>query len=339
MKQRVCQAFCTGSAAVELMVGLPILILLGLGGLQVGQWFNAKLALNLAVEEAAQIGAANHAQPDAIERGLARALVPYLFGAADQNEFQVNVAKANGQIKLGISSGWLKIKQISPNQGSFEDWAQPAINQATGEAVPGVSEIPNDNLSLYKNSLLPKSGVDGPRDGEPIGVVSGQTLVDANQLKIEVTYGLPLTVPIVGRLTLGVLRSLNGCASGSLKATEVSTLQFEQKANESHFQICDFLLLDQPRIPIRAHALVAMQSAARHSVAVREKGKSSETSVIRLGSGRVDSFVPLNPPEQFNARSAAVGVSVNERESGYLHIGSEREASNPSQQLSPGQCN
>ena len=55
------------------------------------------------------------------------------------------------------------------------------------------------------------------RSGDPAllsGYIGGgQTLADANLLKIEFTYGVPLTVPLAGRLGAWVMRKRGNFAS------------------------------------------------------------------------------------------------------------------------------
>ncbi|PVV14799.1 MAG: hypothetical protein B6D82_05215, partial [gamma proteobacterium symbiont of Ctena orbiculata] len=51
-----------GAAMTELLVSLPALLLMGLGGLQTALLFDAKMVINSATFEAARKGAVTHAQ-------------------------------------------------------------------------------------------------------------------------------------------------------------------------------------------------------------------------------------------------------------------------------------
>ncbi|MCU7943900.1 MAG: pilus assembly protein, partial [Candidatus Thiodiazotropha sp. (ex Cardiolucina cf. quadrata)] len=68
-----------GAAMTELLVSLPALLLIGLGGLQTALLFDAKIIVNSATFEAVRKGAVNHAQSDAMRRELGLRLAP-LFG-------------------------------------------------------------------------------------------------------------------------------------------------------------------------------------------------------------------------------------------------------------------
>ncbi|MBT2971609.1 MAG: pilus assembly protein, partial [Candidatus Thiodiazotropha sp. (ex Ctena orbiculata)] len=53
-----------GAAMTELLVALPALLLMGLGGLQSALLFDAKTTINYATFEAARKGAVTHAQSE-----------------------------------------------------------------------------------------------------------------------------------------------------------------------------------------------------------------------------------------------------------------------------------
>ncbi|MBT3028542.1 MAG: pilus assembly protein, partial [Candidatus Thiodiazotropha sp. (ex Ctena orbiculata)] len=63
----------------ELLVSLPALLLMGLGGLQTALLFDAKMVINSATFEAARKGAVTHAQSEPMRRELGLRLAP-LFG-------------------------------------------------------------------------------------------------------------------------------------------------------------------------------------------------------------------------------------------------------------------
>ena len=113
----------SGIAGVESLVALPILLFLGLGALQFGLVFQARHALNHALVEAARAGSVAHADPQAIRTGLARGLLPWLYGAADIGEYAVNLGRAAVHVTQGQALGWLRLERVSPTVASFDDWA------------------------------------------------------------------------------------------------------------------------------------------------------------------------------------------------------------------------
>jgi hypothetical protein len=320
-----------GSAAVEFLIGVPVMLMLGLGGLQAGQWFAARLAVRLAAEEAVAFGAANNADIGAIERGFSRAMVPYLYGASDHSDFIIGVAKSEANTALGQAQGWIKMKQLAPTQASFDDWAVPAVDAATGQEIQGVSEIPNDNLHFYKTTMQPKTGSSGQRGEEPIGVASGQTLLDANQLKVEFVYGFALTLPIVGKLTSSFLLAVNNCTTPTQQSFGLLTIQNTVENPVSNSQLCDYLNLQPARLPVKVQSIAAMQTPARKSQLTQAKSHAADAAGTWLPPGAVQDYPKLAAIAQLNPAGAGIGSAVQNRATGYLSIGAPRTAPKPGQ--------
>jgi len=165
-----------GATTVELVIMLPVLALVGLSALQFALVMEQKNALTYALEEAVRSGSTGHATSDAIEAGLARGLMPVLVGAKSQSEIPAALAQTQVLITSAESQQFLQWQQISPNQQAFDDF---------GITVNGVRQIPNDNLTIRPTQ---------------VGASSGQTLIDANLLKVKMTYGVSLSVPLVGEM-------------------------------------------------------------------------------------------------------------------------------------------
>jgi hypothetical protein len=254
----------TGIAGIETLVALPILLFLGLGALQFALVYHAKHALNFALIEAARAGSVAHADPDAIRAGLARGLVPWLYGAQHLAEYLVNVGRAGLHLREGESMGWIRLERVSPTAASFDDWAEPA-RDANGEVIAGVREIPNDNLIVRSTRMVPAGGVSGARSGEPIGAASGQTLNDANLLRVRLDYGVPLVVPVVGRFVSWAIRTWDGCDAGTTRRYGMLGLDAPSIGLPSRIDLCPMYGSggSAPRLPVRLAATVRMQSPAR----------------------------------------------------------------------------
>ena len=69
-----------GVSMIETLIALPILLIVGLGALQFALILQARHALNFALIEAARAGSVEHAEPTAIRTGMARGLLPWLYG-------------------------------------------------------------------------------------------------------------------------------------------------------------------------------------------------------------------------------------------------------------------
>jgi hypothetical protein len=310
-----------GSGSVELLMALPIVLMLGLGSLQAGLLLSAKLAVNHAAQEAGRAGSFEHADRGAIEQGLARGLVPWLYGASDYGDFLTNQVRAQAYIAQGQTEGWLTVQQLSPTQASFDDWAVPAVD-ADGEPVPGVLEIPNDNLHIYKDIRNAKSGTAKRRGSEAIGSNSGQTLLDANTLKLGFVVGVPANVPIVGPMLVWTLRVFHGCEATSARRIGLVHLGAPDVSASPDASQCALLGANStgPRIPIRAEVTMGMQTGARTSGLVVAKTQSAQ-QIASLGAGTVDSAAVLLPPRQVNPGGRGVGTNVLNRPDGYSQIG------------------
>jgi hypothetical protein len=276
---------------IETLIAVPILLIVGLGALQFALVLQARHALNFALIEAARAGSVDHADPLAIRNGLARGLLPWLHGAQGQAEYLQNLMRTEVHLIEGEAQGWVLLAQQSPTPESFDDWAEPARN-ANGELLEGVREIPNDNLRVRSVRMQPASGVAGLRGAEPIGQVSGQTLNDANLLRLRLDYGVPLVVPLVGRLMAWTLKVWDGCealqsggASGgpqpSARMETLGALRLPVAGPGSVGRLwpCMFYGMGNvqadaegavqgpPRIPVRVSVTVRMQSPARQAQA------------------------------------------------------------------------
>lgn len=294
-----------GSTMVELLLALPIVMLLGLGIAQFTLVYQAKHALDYALTQAARQGAVAHASPESIRQGLAAGLAPYLYGATDWAALLAAEVRANNHVTQGAAAGWIKLHQRSPSLESFSDWAEPAIN-AMGEPIAGLVEVPNDNLDNRRFRTQPVSGVAGVHHSEPIGRLSGQTLADANLLRLELVYGVRLAVPVVGSLIIRTLSLWNQCPSSmppaqspdhaAARNDRLGLLLLGSVAAQSAAQswMCEFYHARdregrvEGRIPVRLSATVRMMSTARRSdmTSARADAASGLTS---LGAGHFES--------------------------------------------------
>ena len=278
-----------GVSMIETLIALPILLIVGLGALQFALILQARHALNFALIEAARAGSVEHADPTAIRTGMARGLLPWLYGAQEPSEYLQNLMRTEVHFLEGELQGWVMLSQQSPTPESFDDWSEPARN-ANGELLEGVREIPHDNLGSRSIRMQPASGVAGLRGQEPIGQVSGQTLNDANLLRLRLDYGVPLVVPVVGRLMAWTLRVWDGCEALQTASSNRSNssnpptqtlgavrLPIQGQATIGRLWPCAFYGQNTssgsfagsssaaPRIPLRVVATVRMQSPARQA--------------------------------------------------------------------------
>lgn len=326
-----------GNALVETLIALPLVLWLGMAALQWALIMNARTAIAYGLNEAGRAGSVAHADQSAIDLGLARGLAPFLFGAADPGSQQANVGRAQAHLTAGKSAGWVTLRQISPTDASFSDWAEAALGP-DGEPDAAQLEIPNDNLRYRMRADRPKGGVDGYRGEEPIGAASGQTLLDANLLKLELVYGVPMTVPFIGRLTAWVLAQVDGCDAPAAK--QVGLIDLGTPAVAARPWACAFYqALDDngrllPRLPVRVFATVRMQSPARYAngASHRDAAFAGES----LGVGDLNPVAGMLGDGHTSANPVpAGGPAIDSGASGgpgFLNLGGQRS------QLSLGAC-
>lgn len=224
-----------GASLIEFIVAAPVLLILALGLVQTGLIFHAKSSVNYASFEGARAGAVHHADPGAIKAAFKRAMIPYYGGGRDLSELGQAYAAltadfAQAQIVMGKDP--VRIEILSPTVESFNDYHSPAL--ATRLKV-STRVIPNTLLNILN---CPKDRPGCAND--PASNQSGQTLADANLLKLRVTYGIPerKQLPMMGKFMTEVLQVLNPNDPDAFRTA----------------------LLAAERIPVVSHVTVRMQS-------------------------------------------------------------------------------
>lgn len=202
-----------GTAIVEAVIALPILLVVILGAIQFGLIYQAKATLNHAALQAARAGAVDHASVQAIRLGLARGLTPLYSPPSSLTGVAETTARVMAELQTAA-----RIRILNPTREAFADF---------GEDVDGEREIPSDALHTRSTTVGPASGLN---------------IQDANLLKVEVTFGYELKVPLVNWF---IARVLLAWPRGGLADA------FEQRQ------------LRTIRLPILAASTVRMHSPAR----------------------------------------------------------------------------
>ncbi|MFL6575815.1 MAG: DUF6531 domain-containing protein, partial [Povalibacter sp.] len=161
-------------------------------------------------------GAVSNAQPNALRSGLARGLAPLYSPDSSLEGVARTVARINAELLTDA-----RIRVLNPTREAFDDF---------GEEVEGVIEIPNDRLHARSTT---------------VGASSGINIQDANLLRVQITYGYELKVPLVNWFISRVLLAV--------RRGGANMDPFEQQ------------LLRRMRLPIIATSNVRMQSPARMS--------------------------------------------------------------------------
>lgn len=164
-----------GASLVEFsIIGLSV-ILVGLFTLQLGLIYHAKTTLNYAVFEAARAGAVNNASMSAIRTELGIRLAPLQGGDGTRNKALAAIAKSSLKVLDPLNTS---IVILNPTRAAFRDWA--ILDPDSGQRFIPVNHLRHQSYE--------------------VGSHSGLSLRDANLLKLHVTHGVDLRVPVVGKL-------------------------------------------------------------------------------------------------------------------------------------------
>lgn len=202
---------------LEFTVVAPLITLMGLAILQYGLLFFSRNQINHASFMAARAGSVTHARPGDIRQAYLRAMVPLYGGGTSTAELARAKARAVADLQ-----GNLRIDLINPTRESFDDWSEPYLEQKYGARA-----IPNAGQAA--------------RDKRP-GSRSGQSVQDANLIKIRVTHGYELKIPLVRGIYRHYLHWLDDgsdpfhtdlIARGRLPVIAQATLHMQSDAIES----------------------------------------------------------------------------------------------------------
>ncbi len=217
----------SGQSMTEFIIIAPLMILVVMGSLQFAFIYNAKTTVNYAAFQAARSGAVNHGLRSAVETAFVRNMAALYTN----NNTLDAVRVARARVQRDVDDGFVCMQRLNPPTSAFLD-----------HGLPSTGEIPNDNLMFRK---------------PVVGVNSGLSIQDANLLKVRVTYCFSMIVPLVNRTV---------SAMGTASLTDDDVYGFVSDSTDINIQPAGNFqrqCYNDMRIPIVAHALVRMQSAAR----------------------------------------------------------------------------
>ena len=220
-----------GASLVEFAIVGPLLTLVGLTLLQYGLLFFAKSQINQASFVAARAGSTGNASLEAVRKSYAVALVPLYGGGKDAGE----LAKAQAAAVEDMA-GNVRIELLNPTKESFAEWDSPELQKKLNTG--GKRVIPNAHQSL-------KSG--------EVKSDSGQSIQDANLLKLRITHGYKMSVPVVASIYKAYQKWM------------------DPKTDAFHTH-----LIEQGRVPVVSHVTLEMQSDAIEGENVSIPGKGNE---------------------------------------------------------------
>ena len=236
-----------GSAMIEFTVVAPVITLLGLAILQYGMLFFGKNQINHATFMAARAGSTGNANTGTVRNAYVKALIPLYGGGRDSAE----LAEAYGKA-LADTVANLRVEVLNPTKESFDDF-----NDAALEARYGARAIVNSGQAY--------------RDPNVIGAASGQSIQDANLIKLRITHGYEPKVPLVNAIYRRYLRWL------------------DPGTDAFHTQ-----LVNAGRIPVVANVTLQMQSDAIEDVNASTPGSGNHGTPQNPGDPPVSTASPPN---------------------------------------------
>ncbi|MCU7886400.1 MAG: pilus assembly protein, partial [Candidatus Thiodiazotropha sp. (ex Lucinoma annulata)] len=153
-----------GVAMTELLVSLPALLLMGLGGWQTALLYDAKTTLNYATFEAARKGAVTHAQSDPMRQELGLRLAPLFGGDGSPRKAIAAITRASLDVQ---DPRFTEFEIINPTVEAFDDFGREIVDPRTNDIHFG---IPNSHLRWRDRTVQENSGVN---------------IQDANLLKVK----------------------------------------------------------------------------------------------------------------------------------------------------------
>ncbi|MFN3751605.1 MAG: TadE/TadG family type IV pilus assembly protein [Thiobacillus sp.] len=252
-----------GATLVEFVVVAPTVLFLLLNLIQYGLLYHAKSQLNYAAFEAARAGTTQNADPTAIRTAFARAMTGYYGGGTTTAQLAQSYAKAVAD----TTPAHVRIEILSPTKESFDDYHSPAL---AAKLKTSSRVIPNTNLA-YLDCPVDVTGC----NHDPKTNRSGQTLADANLLKLRITWGIPRNkqIPLAGPFMNWALSVLN----------KVDTDAFRQG------------LVKAGRIPVVTHIVMRMQSPANENANASIPGPGNDGKPEDPGLGPGGGELPKCP--------------------------------------------
>lgn len=207
-----------GATIVESVLGIIVVLLVGMGIIQWALIYHAKVLLDYAALQGARAGAVRNAQPEAITAGVARAMLPLYLPPTNMAGVDQTVQEVADDLRK-----FARLRILNPTQEAFAAYGR---TNASGQTY-----IPNMYLTARSSTIKPPAKIN---------------IQDANLLKIQITYGYELDVPIIDELLTSALQIP---FVGDV-VTPSGYSSFEQ------------FLLSKGRLPMVATATVRMQSPA-----------------------------------------------------------------------------
>ncbi|TAL75757.1 MAG: pilus assembly protein [Burkholderiaceae bacterium] len=167
-----------GYSLIEFSVVAAPLLMVGLGSVEVAQWFFTKQAISLALLEAGRAGITQHAHPRAIEMAFEQALLP-LYPASKGLSSAQRLRQALDRRSQAIKNPPWRIEVLNPHAATFLDFANPHLAISAHHQLAAI----DNNYQAEQHQRNIERGWSQGR-----GPASGLSVYEANTLVLRLTY-------------------------------------------------------------------------------------------------------------------------------------------------------
>lgn len=171
-----------GSSLLEFIIGGIMVMLVIMGLIQMLLVYKSSVQLQQATFEAVRAGIVENGNATAIKNAFELYSIDFHGGGTNAQEIALSLATAKlaTSLPLELGGAGYKLRVLNPTQEAFNDWAVAGKNRDDPRAIPNAWQHIQDPNNIGSNS--------------------GVSIQDANILKIEITYGLPLYMPVIGNV-------------------------------------------------------------------------------------------------------------------------------------------
>ncbi|CAM3500666.1 Flp pilus-assembly TadG-like N-terminal domain-containing protein [Bordetella sputigena] len=170
----------------------------GLLIIEAARWHMTRQMLNLALLEAARAGTTAHARPAAIEQAFEAALLPLFHPPGRHGDARTRMRASFLYVAQQTGAAPWRIEVLAPTAEAYADFGDASLRVPGAPGLPAIRNDYQAEQHLRRRRMGWQAGR-GPR--------SGQTVFEANMLRLRLAYAHPPWLPglraLLARLAAG----------------------------------------------------------------------------------------------------------------------------------------
>jgi hypothetical protein len=184
-----------GAAMAAFVVTALPLLFCALFVVEAARWHITRQMLNLALLDAARAGATSHARPAVIDQAFETALLPLFHPPGRHGDARARMRANFLEVAQQTGAMPWRIDVVAPAAPAYADFGDASLRVAN---APGLPTIRNDYQAEQhlRRRRMGWPGGRGPR--------SGQTIFEANTLRLSLSYAHPPSVPGLRAVLRGI---------------------------------------------------------------------------------------------------------------------------------------